>query len=358
MTLVSPADDLSADRTREEFELEPSRLSGVVLGGRYQVVGYLNHGATSRVYVAHDLSGEFGRVVVKVLSPEVAERAEFRELMLREARAAMAIDHPNVVRMLDVNDGTQGPMFVVMEALLGLDLGALLRKGPLPTARALELARQIALGLAAAHAAGVVHRDVKPDNIYVTQTSDGRDLVKLLDFGMAKFGSGTQSNAAYTVLGTAAYMAPEQILAEPVDERADIYSFGVLLFRLLTGHLPFDVDDSTDLLRHQLFSPTPPLGWLLEPGDPNLEAIVINATRKAPENRYLSMPLLVADLERAISDPGSAAVSVRPLVVTPDTYDPVTDQGHQALHLLARKFGPYARLPELSSRTRARRSDV
>jgi serine/threonine-protein kinase len=351
MTLQGPADDLDFDSARGEFDLEPSRLSGAILGGRYQVVGYLSHGATSRVYVARDLSGDHGRVVVKVLSPEVSERAEFRELMLREAHAALSINHPNVVRVLDLNDGASGPVFVVMEALVGNALGDLLRRGPLPAARALELGCQICRGLAAAHAAGVVHRDVKPDNVYVARQADGTDLVKVLDFGMAKIGSSSGSSAPHTVLGTAAYMSPEQSLAEPVDARSDIYSFGVLLFRMLTGHLPFEAESPADLLRHQLFSPTPPLGWLMDPVDPNLEAIVVNATRKSPGNRYASMAELLVDLEQ-VARGSEAAVPLRPLVSSPDAYEPLTDQGDRAVSLLAKKFGQYARVPELRSRIR------
>jgi serine/threonine protein kinase len=355
MTLQGPADDRNLDSVGEEFALEPSRLSGAILGGRYQVVGYLSHGATSRIYVADDLNGEFGRVVVKVLSPEMAERAEFRELMLREAQAAMSIDHPNVVRVLDVNDGTSGPIFVVMEALPGNTLGDLLRTGALPVERALDLGRQICRGLAATHAAGVVHRDVKPDNIHVTRRPGEPDLIKLLDFGMAKFGS-SGSSSPDTVLGTAAYMSPEQILAEPVDARSDIYSFGVVLFRMLTGHLPFEAELHADLMRHQLFSPTPPVGWLMDPADPNLEAIVINATRKAPENRYQDVAELLADLDRVAE--GGGTVPIRPLVCVPDAYHPVTEEGEHAIGVLAKRFGPYARVPELRSRVRKRPPEV
>ncbi len=357
MTVQGPADDLDFDSAREEFPLEPSRLSGAILGGRYQVVGYLNHGATSRVYVARDLSGDLGRVVVKVLSPEVSERAEFRELMLREAHAAMSINHPNVVRVLDLNDGTSGPVFVVMEALVGDPLGNLLRRGPLAVPRAVELGCQICRGLAAAHAAGVVHRDVKPDNVYVTRRPGEFELVKLLDFGMAKIGNSSGPSAEHTVLGTAAYMSPEQILAEPVDARSDIYSFGVVLFRMLTGHLPFEAEASADLLRHQLFSPVPPLGWLMDAADPNLEAIVVNATRKDPFNRYSSMAELLFDLEQVAAGK-DFSVPVRRLIVDPDAYHPVTDQGERAVSVLAKKFGQYARVPELRSRTRKKSPDA
>jgi serine/threonine-protein kinase len=149
-------------------------------------------------------------------------------------------------------------------------------------------------------------------------------------------------------------MAPEQILAEPVDARSDVYSFGVVLFRMLTGHLPFEAEVPADLLRHQLFSPIPPPSWLLEGISPGLETIVLNATRKDPDNRYSGMAEVLADLERLEL---GKHVELRSLLHTPDGYEAKSEQGRKAAEVLARRFGSYARVQEPRSRTRQRTGD-
>jgi serine/threonine-protein kinase len=139
-------------------------------------------------------------------------------------------------------------------------------------------------------------------------------------------------------------MAPEQIVVESVDARADLYSLGVVLFRLVTGHLPFETDAGPMVLRHQLFSPVPPPSWLDEGMDPRVEALILNATRKHPDNRYPTMAAFVADLE-AILEHADREVGRRPLVRTPDVYVPTTERGREALRVLSQKFGPYASQP-------------
>src|SRR5690606_23230145 len=146
------------------------------------------------------------------------------------------------------------------------------------------------------------------------------------------------------VLGTIEYMAPEQIVVESVDARADVYALGVLLFRLATGHLPFDTEAGPIVLRHQLFSPLPPPSWLDEQIDPRLEAIILNATRKHPDNRYPSMEALLEDLAALLED-SDRPVTTRTLCRVPDAYEPRTERGREALEILSRKFGPYASVP-------------
>jgi eukaryotic-like serine/threonine-protein kinase len=139
-------------------------------------------------------------------------------------------------------------------------------------------------------------------------------------------------------------MAPEQILAEPVDARTDVYAMGVMMFRLFTGHLPFDTNAPADLLRHQLFSSLPPPSWLEEDLDVRVERVILTATRKHPDNRYDSMHDLLADLD-ALIGVSEAEVSYRPPKVAPDAYAPSTTRGSEALTILAEKFGRYATLP-------------
>lgn len=329
----------------------PSQLSeavlGAVLGDRYRVDSFLSQGATARVYLARDLATD-GEVVVKVLSPEAAGEPGLRACVEREARVAARVRHPNVVTVLGEGMTAWGLPFVVMEALPGEPLDVLLGKhGRFEPAAALKIAFETGLALAAAHAAGVVHRDVKPGNLLVQLEGD-EPRVKLLDFGMALLSPEDEPvDGAHTVLGTIEYMAPEQILVESVDARADVYALGVVLFRLVTGHLPFESDVGPMVLRHQLFSLVPPPSWLDESLDPEIEAVILNATRKHPDNRYPSMEAFVADLA-ALLDRSGHEVATRALVQKPDMYVPTTERGREALRVLSQKFGRYASMPPLS----------
>lgn len=316
----------------------------MVLGDRYKVHGYLTRGATARVYLAEDLV-DHQPVAIKMLAPESNKSAELSHRMLREAEALRGIDHPNVVRVLDTGETAGKVPYLVLEALPGETLGDFLRRqGTPPFELALSLVRQAAQGLSAAHRAGVVHRDVKPDNFMLVGPSDEPYGLKLIDFGMAKLDGTGGSSGTHTILGTVEYMAPEQILAEPVDARTDVYALGVVMFRLFTGHLPFDTTLPADLLRHQLFSSLPPPSWLEDDLDSRIERMILTATRKHPDNRYLDMQQLVDDLD-ALIGVSAGEVSQRPPRVSPDAYAPRTPRGSEALAILAEKFGRYATLP-------------
>lgn len=333
-TLVSP--------NHAEFRLTNTERAGEILEGRYRIRGFMDSGGTAEIFLAEDLHQE-RLVVIKQLTLELAHNEELRRRFLHEATAAQAIVHPNVVHVEAVVEPADQPPFLVMEALVGETLGDTLRRDEcLPVPRVLLLVREIARALAATHAAGVVHRDVKPDNVFLLGPLGQPRGVKLIDFGMAKLKTVPCSGV---VLGTAQYMAPEQILVESVDGRTDVYGLGVMMFRMLTGHLPFDSEPRADMLRHQLFSPAPPASWLCDELDPTVESIVLKAMRKHPDNRYPSMLALLEDVEAALdaeperaSDPG--------LVIHPDRYHPHSEDGAQALKLLARKFGTFATLPE------------
>jgi serine/threonine protein kinase len=284
-----------------------------------------------------------------MLAPESNKSHELSHRMLREAEALRGIDHPNVVRVLDTGETAGGVPYLVLEALPGETLGDFLRRqGTPPFELALSLVRQAAQGLSAAHRAGIVHRDVKPDNFVLVGPSDEPYGLKLIDFGMAKLDSSGGTSGTHTILGTVEYMAPEQILAEPVDARTDVYALGVVMFRLFTGHLPFETTAPTDLLRHQLFSSLPPPSWLEDDLDARVERMIMTATRKHPDNRYVDMQALVDDLD-ALIGVSAGEVSVRPPKVTPDAYAPSTPRGSEALAILAEKFGRYATLPPSST---------
>src|SRR5262245_25083143 len=217
--------------------------------GPYEIVGRLGSGGMGEVYRARD--PRLGReVAIKVLPEEVADRRHLHRFE-QEARAAGALNHPSVLAVHDV--GThEGAPYVVSELLQGHTLRARLEGGALPVRKALDLALQIARGLAAAHDKGIVHRDLKPDNVFVTE--DGR--VKILDFGLAKLtrreppveDGRTREDVTEsgTVAGTAGYMSPEQVRGEAVDHRSDIFSFGAVLYEMLTGARAFRRDSAVE----------------------------------------------------------------------------------------------------------------
>jgi serine/threonine-protein kinase len=327
-----PHPELAAFATRQ------SEKDGSLLEGRYRIAGLLGQGSTGEAYLAEDTSSGVP-VVVKWLYLHAARDPQVRQRFVLGARAAMAVPHPAVARVNEVAEPRGEPPYVVMEALLGEPLSEYLeRGGPLPPADALELAREVAAGLAAAHAVGIVHRDVKPGNLFLLKDPKAAVRVKIIDFGFAKDTRDPDAGPSSTnlVLGTAQYMAPEQVLADPVDPRTDIYGFGVVLFRLFTGHLPFDLDPGADLFSHQVFSPTPPPSWLVDDLDPGLEQIVLRCMRKHPENRYPSMQAVLDDLDRVAS---GADISVLPLTRNPDVYKPRNSSGREAAESLAVRFG-------------------
>ena len=326
-------------RRLDEFVTRPSDKDGKLIDGRYRVAGLLGWGSTAEVYLAED-TVEGVPVVVKWLYLHAARDPQIRQRFVLGARSAMAVQHPAVARVLCVGGEAEGEVpYVVMEALLGEPLSEYLeRGGPLSGAEALAVAYEIASGLAAAHAQGIVHRDVKPGNLFLLRASSAPVRVKIIDFGFVKDTRDPDAGPSSTnlVLGTAQYMAPEQVLADPVDPRTDVYGFGVVLFRLLTGHLPFDLDAGVDLFSHQLFSPTPPPSWLAEDLDPNLERLILRCMRKHPENRYPSMHAVLEDLARIANGESIPPVE---LVRDPDVYKPRNHSGREAAETLAIRFG-------------------
>lgn len=316
-------------KTFDGFSPRATRFSGALVGGRYRIVGFVNKGATARVYLAEDLETT-DIVAVKLYAPAVREQQAMRDRFLREADALRKIDHPNVIRVLDAGE-LDGAPYLVMEALRGETVGHVLEHTPaLPDDLALRYFREAAEGLAAAHRVGVVHRDVKPDNLFLVRNGN-ETMLKVIDFGMAKVERDGGSSAEGLVMGTVQYMAPEQIVSEPVDARTDIYALAVVLFRMLTGHLPFDVELGTDLLGHQLFSPAPPPSWLDDDLDPNIERAILCAMRKDPQNRYPTMESFLEDLAREKSEGW-------PMYKRPDVYEPMTDQGREAAKFLSTQF--------------------
>ncbi|MHB8417688.1 MAG: serine/threonine-protein kinase [Myxococcales bacterium] len=276
---------------------EPTQKSGDVLGP-YEILEQIGEGAMGRVYVAkHRSLGR--RVAIKVLRHEYAQRSDIVARFFDEAKIVNQINHEHIVEILDfVQDRGYGCVYCVMELLAGRTLTEVLHDGPLPLRRTLNLAWQISSALWAAHQIGVVHRDVKGDNIFVTQRSGLQDFVKVLDFGVAKLVGTLKTDSKVTtqvgtIVGTPSHMAPEQFVgSSDVDHRADIYAFGVLLFTMLAGRLPFDDENVTRLSLLVIRQPAPPVGEFTAGGEPiphALQALVARCLAKEPQSRPASM---------------------------------------------------------------------
>ena len=235
------------------------------------------------------------RVALKVVAPEGVADRDFTERFGREVRMAASIDHPNIVPVYGAGE-EDGRLYLVMRYVDGTDLHALVRRaGRLEPARAAAIVAQVAAGLDAAHAAGLVHRDVKPANVLLTQAGSGHDHVYLTDFGLTvEVSSGSRMTTTGHWIGSVDYMAPEQLRAEPVDARTDVYALGGVLFAALTGEAPFRRGTVPQTIAAQLNDP-PPRPTASAPVDPAFDAVVARALAKDPADRYRS----AGDLGRA-----------------------------------------------------------
>ncbi len=281
-------------------DVAPERL-GEVLAGKYRIVRLLGEGGMGRVYEAeHTSVGR--RFAVKLLRPHLAANEQALARFRREARAAGALENEHIAAVLDFDTAPDGTPFLVMEYLEGRSLGQLLAdEGPLPASRAANALLQVCRGLEAAHAAGILHRDLKPDNLFVTRRADGSELLKILDFGIAKLlneggrDAPIQTGAA---IGTPYYMAPEQVRGDvPLDERVDLYALGVILYELLSGQKPHPGDSGNTVLAHVL-TQSPVRLEKLRPGlPPGVAELVHRALAFDPRDRPPSARAFARELE-------------------------------------------------------------
>ncbi|HEX6207747.1 MAG TPA: Stk1 family PASTA domain-containing Ser/Thr kinase [Actinomycetota bacterium] len=288
-----------------------------VLGNRYEIERVLGEGGMAKVFLGTDRV--LGRTVaVKVLSPQYAEDQQFVARFRREAQAAAALNHPNIVSVFDTGS-TGNVHYIVMEYVEGRTLQDTLREeSRLTPERSIEIGEAVAKALSAAHAKGLVHRDIKPGNIMITREGQ----VKVMDFGIARATTSDTVTQTAAVLGTAAYLSPEQAQGETVDHRSDIYSLGVVLYEMLTGRQPFTGDSPVSIAyRHVTEDPTPP-SRLNPDVRESLDAIVMTSMAKAPGDRYQSAQELIDDLRRA-----SEGMPVAAAVPLPGDTTQVIDRG-------------------------------
>lgn len=302
----------------------PDPLVGQIIAGKYRLDGRLGAGAMGAVYRATDAAGQ--PCAVKVLQSAIADD-ETRERFRREAEALFELKHPHVLEVRDYGvDAQRDAPYLVMELLEGRSLEEMVVEHTPDPQTGLELARQVLRGLAHAHTAGVLHRDLKTENVFVTWDGQ-RWVAKLLDFGLVKFtddakwGPAKKLTMQGAVFGSPAYMSPEQGTGSPMDARSDVYSAGVMLFELLTGSWPFEVESQMEMLKAHLITPPPPLASKREglAVVPQLEAIVQKAMAKKPEQRFADAREMLAALE-ALPSPAawiSGLTQVPPQPIAP-----------------------------------------
>ena len=293
--VVCPRDAAALD---VDMDPEADPMIGQIIAGAYRIGRVVGEGGMGKVYEAQHLRLGHRKVAIKVLHPEFARDRDVVSRFQREAESASSITHPNVIQVFDVDTTADGRPFLVGEFLEGEELGDHLeRVGKLDIGTAVNLARQVCRALAAAHQRGVVHRDMKPENVFLTKQHEAVHI-KVIDFGISKSGKG-ETNLTRTgmIIGTPAFMAPEQARGDKVDVRADIYATGALLYTMLTGKRPFDSDDPTATLTLVLTS-DPERPRALDPNIPEgLELVVQRAMAKNAADRYQTMN----DLEVALA---------------------------------------------------------
>ncbi|HSR23866.1 MAG TPA: Stk1 family PASTA domain-containing Ser/Thr kinase, partial [Candidatus Eisenbacteria bacterium] len=327
-------------------------LVGRVLDGRYHVESRLARGGMATVYEAVDTRLD-RPVALKVMHPTLAEDEDFVSRFIREAKSAARLSHPNVVAVFD--QGTDGGhVFLAMELVSGRTLRDLMReRGRLTPRQALEILESVLAGLGAAHHAGIVHRDVKPENVLLAD--DGR--VKVGDFGLARAVTGPSSHSSTTgvLIGTVAYLSPEQVERGVADPRSDIYASGILLYEMLTGSKPFDGETAIQVAYQHVHDDVPPPSHLVPGLAPELDALVARATSRDPDGRPADARRFlteVAEVRRGLPDQaldlagpaqaGPAGASDHTLVVPlPAGARPEPSRGGDT--------GPLAGLPVLSS---------
>lgn len=329
-------------------------LVGRVIAGKYKLLEKLGAGAMGAVYKATDAQGKL--CAVKVMEATAVSNPALRERFEREAKALELVKHPNVLEIRDFGVDAGLP-FLVMELLEGRTLEEMVVEHTPDPATGIELAKDVLRGLGNAHAAGVLHRDLKSENVFVVWDGQ-RWRCKLLDFGLVKFeGDQAASQKKLTmqgsVFGSPAYMSPEQATGMPLDARGDVYSAGIVLYELITGSWPFEAEGQMEMMRAHLLEPPPPLASKREGLQvrPELEAVVMKALAKKKDQRYANAGEFLAALE-AVPQPaawiGAAAPAVAPAMVGPAATAPAVMAPAPMLHAPGQAPPPGGPVPQRS----------
>jgi serine/threonine-protein kinase len=258
---------------------------GKVIDGRYEIQARIGEGGMGVVYKARQTSVD--RVIaIKMLNAQMAADRTWVEWFYNEAKACSRLQHPNTIRMFDFGQAPDGRLYMTMEFLDGVSLREAISKGPLTPQRVVKILIQCCASLAEAHSIGIIHRDIKPDNVFLLSMAGQPDFVKLLDFSVAKLLEGDRMKTqAGVVFGTPQYMSPEQGRGLPLDARSDLYALGILAFEMLTGNVPFNDDNPMTVIQMHLQAQVPPLPQSVPY---SVQQIVRRALEKDPSRRYQS----------------------------------------------------------------------
>ena len=260
-------------------------MLGRVIAGRYRLEARAGEGGMGVVYRARHVL--IDRVVaLKLIRPDLRGETHLRAWMLREARAANRVDHAHIIDIHDIGETEEGELYLVMEYLVGTSLSSELARGPMPLARGVDILEQMCAALARAHDLGVVHRDLKSDNILLSTRGGRKDFVKILDFGLAHLAMDPRLAPKGAVFGTPEYMSPEQARGEEANAQSDLYALGVLFFEMLTGQLPFRSDDRETLLEMQRTAVAPKPRSIKPDVQPAAEGIVVKLLEKDRRKRF------------------------------------------------------------------------
>ena len=281
-------------RIEVDVDINKKTISGQTIAGKYYLDKKIGSGAMGSIYKGKHLDLNKA-VVVKVLHAHLVSDDEQIKRFKREARAASQLNHPNVVSIYDFGHTHSGLAYIVMEYIEGEDLRRILyNEGNLDPIRTIKISLQVLSALAEAHAAGIIHRDIKPENIMISQTMTGEEVAKVLDFGIAKLqdmsiqGSIAVKTATGTIFGTPEYMSPEQITGKPLDPRSDLYSYGITMYEMLVGSLPFEGKGLLEIADKQLREPLPSIREKVPECPKELEDFIVKLTAKKREDRWQS----------------------------------------------------------------------
>ncbi len=343
-TTLCPSDGIALEKTDDS-------LLGQTLAGKYRIDERLSEGGMGTVYKGtHVLMDK--TVAVKVLRPSLAADEKIVARFSREARAASKISHPHALSVTDFGEDENGIVFLVMEFIDGQTLKDIIREqGPMPLTRVVEIIKQVGGALDAAHAEGVVHRDLKSDNIMLLNTMNA-DYAQVLDFGIAKIKEREGEydpglTAPDLVIGTPQYMSPEQCSQAPdIDARSDIYSLGVIIYEMLVGHVPFTGGSPTEIMLKQMQQPAPSINNERSDLPPAVGQVVARALEKLPHDRYESAGALIDDLTIAAGmEPVAVRPNSKPLVIPTGSGGLVDDDKDEETVVRKRITTPMPRPP-------------
>jgi len=280
---------------------------GKVIDGRYEIQARIGEGGMGVVYKARQTS--IDRVIaLKMLNQQMAQDPTWVQRFYNEAKACSRLQHPNTIRMFDFGQTTDGRLFMTMEFLDGVALRTALQNGPMAPQRVVKILIQCCASLAEAHSIGIIHRDIKPDNVFLLNMAGSPDFVKLLDFSVAKLLEGDRmSTQAGVVFGTPQYMSPEQGRGLPLDARSDLYALGILAFEMLTANVPYNDENPMTVIQMHIRAEVPPMPQTVPY---SVQAIVRRAMEKDPARRYQSSGEMMQHCQQVFAELNQGGVSV------------------------------------------------